>query len=444
MADDIPIQSFQTNLGYIFSLFDFNLILYCLGIAIFLILSTIVSRSKLAIFSLRNNDLKKIKTSDDKRNQLIQKFLEDPKELFSTFVFSITFFSLGVVILTEQLVGSIIHIPLREQQPILFFILKLIIETIIILVFAEFIPRIYHSQNNYETSKNSIQFISVLHKIFSPFTGILNFSSNFLENQLDGVSNTITIEDIDASEKHAPTDEHKRNNTDILKGLLKFGNITVTQIMHSRIDVVAIDKDSTFDELLKTVKDSGYSRIPVYENDIDKICGIIYAKDLLLYLDENSDFNWQQLIKPAFFVPDNKKIDDLLEDFQNRRIHMAIVVDEYGGTLGIATLEDVLEEVIGEIKDEFDDISEIDFKKIDNNNYIFEARTAINDVYKVLGIKDDTFDDIRGDADSLAGLMLEINNDIPKEGDELEYKNYKFIILEANETRVIRVKIVIQ
>ncbi|HNJ60838.1 MAG TPA: transporter associated domain-containing protein, partial [Chitinophagales bacterium] len=168
------------------------------------------------------------------------------------------------------------------------------------------------------------------------------------------------------------------------------------------------------------------------------------AKDLLLYLEETDSFDWQKLIKPAFFVPDSKKIDDLLEDFQNKRIHMAVIVDEYGGTLGIVTLEDVLEEVIGEIKDEFDDVAEIDFKKIDNNNYIFEARTAINDIYKVLDIKDDVFDEIRGDADSLAGLMLEINHDLPKEGDELTYKNYNFIILEANDTRIIRVKIVIK
>ena len=214
--------------------------------------------------------------------------------------------------------------------------------------------------------------------------------------------------------------------------------------MRSRIDVVAVDKSITLSQLLAMVKDSGYSRIPVYEESIDKISGIIYAKDLLLYLDETDSFDWQKLIKPAFFVPVSKKIDDLLEDFQNKRIHMAVIVDEYGGTLGIVTLEDVLEEVIGEIKDEFDDVAEIDFKKIDNNNYIFEARTAINDIYKVLDIKDDVFDEIRGDSDSLAGLVLELNHDIPKEGDELTYKNYNFIILEANDTRIIRVKIVIK
>ena len=227
-------------------------------------------------------------------------------------------------------------------------------------------------------------------------------------------------------------------------GIVKFGNITVSQIMHSRMEIVGVDSDATFTELLEIVRESGYSRIPVYKDDIDKIEGIIYIKDLLKFLDAEDNFNWLALIRPAFFVPENKKIDDLLEDFQTKRVHMAIVVDEYGGSSGLVTLEDVLEEVIGDIKDEFDDISEIDFKKIDNHNYIFEGRTALNDVTKVLDIPTNTFDEVRGDADSLAGMILELNASIPVEGDELNYGIYKFIILEADKTRVIRVKIVIE
>jgi CBS domain containing-hemolysin-like protein len=213
--------------------------------------------------------------------------------------------------------------------------------------------------------------------------------------------------------------------------------------MRSRVDVIAIDTDSNFKELLDTVKESGYSRIPTYKDDIDKITGIVYAKDLLPHLDKSEDFQWQTIIRPAFFIPENKKIDDLLEDFRTKRVHMAIIVDEYGGTSGIITLEDILEEVIGEIKDEFDDVTEIDYKKLDANNYIFEARTNINDFCKVLEIKNDSFDAVIGDADSLAGLMLELYSDLPKEGDELNYNQYKFTILEANETRIIRIKVTI-
>lgn len=209
------------------------------------------------------------------------------------------------------------------------------------------------------------------------------------------------------------------------------------------MDVAAVDKNTNFEDLLKFVQESGYSRIPVIEDNFDKVVGVLYIKDLLKYLDADKDFNWQQLIRPPFFVPESKKIDDLLEDFQTKRVHMAIVVDEYGGSSGIVTLEDVLEEVIGDIKDEFDDASEIDYKKLDNHNYIFEGRTALNDVCKVLEIPIDIFDDVRGDADSLAGLILELNSEIPAEGDQLNFNNFTLIILEADKTRVIRVKITI-
>lgn len=313
-----------------------------------------------------------------------------------------------------------------------------------LLFFVEIIPRIYGRKHNLKWSKRLIYLVWFFNILFKPFTKLFVVIAELIDKQMENNSNNLTAEDIDDAIDNTTADEHKKKDSQILKGLIKFGNITVSQIMRSRIDVVAVDKSITLSQLLAMVKDSGYSRIPVYEESIDKISGIIYAKDLLLYLDETDSFDWQKLIKPAFFVPVSKKIDDLLEDFQNKRIHMAVIVDEYGGTLGIVTLEDVLEEVIGEIKDEFDDVAEIDFKKIDNNNYIFEARTAINDIYKVLDIKDDVFDEIRGDSDSLAGLVLELNHDIPKEGDELTYKNYNFIILEANDTRIIRVKIVIK
>ena len=207
------------------------------------------------------------------------------------------------------------------------------------------------------------------------------------------------------------------------------------------MDVVAVEKDVNFEELLKIVRESGYSRIPVMEDNFDKVVGVLYVKDLLKFIDADNNFHWQQLIRPALYVPESKKIDDLLEDFQTKRVHMAIVVDEYGGSSGIVTLEDVLEEVIGDIKDEFDDASEIDFKKLDNHNFIFEGRTALNDVCKVLEIPTDTFDDARGDADSMAGLILELNSEIPIEGDELKYQHFTFLILEADKTRVIRVKV---
>lgn len=438
MSDDIPIQLLATVPFFSSVIYD-NII----GVIILILLAVVVSSSKYAIFSLNRQQLKQIKVSDSKKYKIIVDFIQKSKEFLTVYVFSVTLFCFGIIILSEDIVSLYTKGYYGEKSWLLFSV-KVFTGGICILYITEIIPKILGRKYNYSISIKFIYIVWILSIIFKPFIKIFVAISGIMETQIDNNSNNLTAEDIDDAIDNTTTDEHKKNDSQILKGLIKFGNIPVSQIMRSRIDVVAVDKNKSLRELLELVKDSGYSRIPVYEDSMDKISGIIYAKDLLMYLDEPQNFDWQQLIKPAFFIPDSKKLDDLLEDFQNKRIHMAVIVDEYGGTLGIVTLEDVLEEVIGDIKDEFDDVAEIDYKKIDNHNYIFEARTAINDVYKVLEIKDNIFDKIRGDADSLAGLMLEMNHDIPKEGDELEYENYKFIILEANATRVIRIKIIIK
>lgn len=403
-----------------------------------------VSISKYAVFSLNQQQVTQIRKQQRKKYKILEQFIQKPKQLLATYLFAITFFCFGIVLLTENLFSTWFYSSNQIENRGIYLFLRWLILTLCLLFFVEIIPRIYGRKHNLKWSKRLIYLVWFFNILFKPFTKLFVVIAELIDKQMENNSNNLTAEDIDDAIDNTTADEHKKKDSQILKGLIKFGNITVSQIMRSRIDVVAVDKSITLSQLLAMVKDSGYSKIPVYEESIDKISGIIYAKDLLLYLDETDSFDWQKLIKPAFFVPVSKKIDDLLEDFQNKRIHMAVIVDEYGGTLGIVTLEDVLEEVIGEIKDEFDDVAEIDFKKIDNNNYIFEARTAINDIYKVLDIKDDVFDEIRGDSDSLAGLVLELNHDIPKEGDELTYKNYNFIILEANDTRIIRVKIVIK
>jgi CBS domain containing-hemolysin-like protein len=246
---------------------------------------------------------------------------------------------------------------------------------------------------------------------------------------------------LDQSHKNIYSQGFEERN--LLKGVVKFGNIFVTQIMKARVDVVFININSSFHELLETVRQSGYSRIPVCNGDLDHTEGIIYAKDLLYYLDTKEDFNWHSLMKPALFVPESKKIDSLLEEFQLKRVHMAIVVDEYGGASGLVTLEDVLEEVIGEIKDEFDDIHEIDFRKIDAYNYIFEGKTSVNDMCKVLGIPTDTFKEVRGEADTIAGMMLEIRGELPLQGDEIDINGFTFKVMEMNAIRIVKVKITI-
>lgn len=444
MDDGIPIQILNVILTTsIFNPINSVVVYGLFAVFILLVLSAIMSSAEVAIFSLDNKQLHKMEENGDDIDKLILHKIKNPKELLATLVLSITLFNLGVVIVFESVFENLFNQEYLLAHKTQEFILKIVFETFVIVLFAEVIPKVYATQNNYTISRNMIRPIVFLSKLFSFFTSALIAISTFLENRLQTSKQKLTTQDIDDAIDITSIDESIKNDSKILKGLVKFGNITVTQIMKSRIDVVAIDADSNFKEMLHTVIESGYSRIPIYKDDIDKISGIIYAKDLLPYIDENENFEWQKIIRPAFFVPESKKIDDLLEDFRTKKVHMAIIVDEYGGTSGIITLEDILEEVIGDIKDEFDDIAEIDYKKIDANNFIFEARTNINDVCKVLEIKNDTFDEVIGEADSIAGLMLELYADLPKESDELVYKQYSFTILEANETRIIRVKITI-
>jgi gliding motility-associated protein GldE len=326
------------------------------------------------------------------------------------------------------------------------FLIQIVLVTFIIVMFGEVVPKIYANQNNLRVARFSIRFLQMLHFIFQPIVKLLVVSSSTLEKKLSGYSMGVSAKDIDDAIDIAAegNNEEFSRDTSILKGIVKFGNITVTEIMRARVDVVAVDRSIPFSELMKTVRESGYSRIPVYDGDFDTVIGIIYAKDLLPYLNQGDAFDWKPLIKPPLYVPESKKIDQLLEEFQAKRVHMAIVVDEYGGSSGLVTLEDVLEEVLGEIKDEFDDVQEIEFKKIDDYNYIFEGKTAINDVCKVLQIPSDTFDKVRGDADSLAGLLLELKGELPENGEMLGTDGFSFQILEMNATRIVKVKVTLK
>ncbi|MDB5226178.1 MAG: gliding motility-associated protein GldE [Bacteroidota bacterium] len=449
MDDGIPIPflcNFLLAISWneIFNPFDITYVYEIAGIVVLLFLTGMMSSTEVALFSLDYQQIQALENTSDKTDKLILDFINKPRRLLATILLAITLFSLSIVLLFESLTALWIKREFLERHKTLEFIAKVCFETFIIVLFAEVIPKIYASQHNLKVARILIFPVRFFNTIFKPFVKALISISNFFEKRLEGSHRNVSAEDIDAAIDIATaqdTNDTERNDTKILKGIVKFGNIAVTQIMRSRMDVVAIEKNANFEELLNLVRESGYSRIPVVEDNFDKVDGIVYVKDLLKYLDAGKDFHWQQLIKPALYVPESKKIDDLLEDFQAKRVHMAIVVDEYGGSSGIVTLEDVLEEVIGDIKDEFDDASEIDFKKLDNHNFIFEGRTALNDVCKVLELPSDAFDEVRGEADSLAGLMLELNSEIPIEGDELRYQNFTFIILEADKTRVIRVKV---
>ncbi|MBK8502300.1 MAG: gliding motility-associated protein GldE [Saprospiraceae bacterium] len=317
--------------------------------------------------------------------------------------------------------------------------------TFLLVLFGEVAPKIYANVNNKQMARMMSGPLVFLKTLLFPISRILVTWSTRFEKRLaqDTNRNRSRKDDLDkAIELTVSHEQNSEKEIDILKSIVKFGDVNVKQIMRSRVDVVALDIDSSFDVVMKIVKDSGYSRIPVYEEDLDNIQGILYVKDLLLHLNEQNEFAWNTLIRPEVkYVPEAKKINELLTEFQQERTHMAIVVDEFGGSGGLVTLEDVMEEVIGDIRDEFDEEIEVEFEKIDEFNYIFEGKTLLNDLCRVIGINTDTFEQVKGGADSVAGLILELLGRIPRKNIEIKYKEYRFKILAVSAKRIEKVKI---
>jgi putative hemolysin len=414
-------------------------------IAFFMALSALVSSSETAFFSISYTQQRNMEKDGDSIDKAVVEFLDKPRTLLGTILIGNNIFNLTIVALSYRLLNSVLSEDFITQNEIISFVIQIVIVTFFIVMFGEVVPKVYATRNNIGVARSAIRPLQLLHFIFKPLIRLLVASSSALEKKLEGHTKGVSAKDIDDAIDIATenSEEEFSRDTKILKGIVKFGNITATQIMKSRMDVVGVDISTNFAELLGIVRESGYSRIPVFEGDFDKVIGIIYAKDLLPYLDETAEFKWHSLIKPALYVPESKKIDALLEEFQQKRVHMAIVVDEYGGSSGLVTLEDVLEEVIGEIKDEFDDVMEIDFQKLDDHNYIFEGKTAINDVCKVLEIPSDNFDEVRGESDSLAGLLLELKGEMPIKDDLVETDGFSFRVVEMNATRIVKVQVTI-
>lgn len=408
-------------------------------------LSALVSSSETAFFSISYTQQRNMEKDGDSIDKAVVEFLDKPRTLLGTILIGNNIFNLTIVALSYRLLNSVLSEDFITQNEIISFVIQIVIVTFFIVMFGEVVPKVYATRNNIGVARSAIRPLQLLHFIFKPLIRLLVASSSALEKKLEGHTKGVSAKDIDDAIDIATenSEEEFSRDTKILKGIVKFGNITATQIMKSRMDVVGVDISTNFAELLGIVRESGYSRIPVFEGDFDKVIGIIYAKDLLPYLDETAEFKWHSLIKPALYVPESKKIDALLEEFQQKRVHMAIVVDEYGGSSGLVTLEDVLEEVIGEIKDEFDDVMEIDFQKIDDHNYLFEGKTAINDVCKVLEIPSDNFDEVRGESDSLAGLLLELKGEMPQKDDLVETDGFSFRVVEMNATRIVKVQVTI-
>lgn len=406
-------------------------------LVLLLFASAFVSGSEVAFFSLSKSHLQELRENKGER---VLHLLERPRLLLATILIANNLFNISIVMISYFVLTQVF----TYGDAIVQFLIEVILVTFVIVLFGEVIPKVYANYNNLAFSRRAAQPILIMRRIFRPLGMVLVNSTRVLEKRLAKHQNRLASkEEIGAAIDIAGQDLSSQEEKNILKGIVKFGDITVRQIMHPRMDIVAVDKEANFKTVFNLILESGYSRLPVYEETLDNVEGILYAKDLLKHINADGDFDWHKLVRPAFFVPENKRIEDLLREFQTKHIHLAIAVDEYGGTAGVVTLEDIMEEIIGEIKDEFDEHEELDYEQVDPRTFTFEGKILINDFCKVLGLPNAFFDNVQGEADSLAGLLLEIFEKIPGANERITYNNYEFEVLSVTKKRIQKVKVTI-
>lgn len=443
-----------------------------LAIVGLLILLTIFSAVEVAFFSLTLKDIAQLSEDKSRDSRRILALREKPRYLLSTLIIVSNLMIISIVLVSNALVhhffannifqllaSSNARALAVSQQSVTFhwsdalnFSITAAIVASAVIIFNESAPRWYVPRNKIQFLKALAAPLQLLVKVFHPLNVLLLNSTKIMELRWGRSTQQKRLTTQDNVEESAELPKNSGNDKsttepemDILKSILKFSDVTVRQIMTPRMDVVALDQKSTYSEVLEMVRESGYSRIPVYEDDFDNIIGILYVKDLLGHIQEGSEFDWSKLVRTnVLYVPEAKKINELLREFQKQRMHLAIVVDEYGGSAGIVTLEDVLEEIIGDIKDEFDDETEVQYRQLNENTYLFEGKTLLQDVYRLTGIEAGTFDEARSEADSLAGLILAMHGQIPKKDIELAYKNYHFKIMAVNKRRIEQVQLTIE
>jgi gliding motility-associated protein GldE len=418
-ATYFDVSKMQQDAGLLFLLF------------ILLFLSFAIAGSEVAFFSLSYKDIQVLKTKNYKPLKRIVDLLEDPKKL-----------------LTSILVSNILidDLFLFDQIPVpgIEFIIKVLAVTLMLLFFGEIMPKVMATQNNIRFAQDFGSIIQVVYFLFSRMSGLMVKYTNVIEKKLaqQNTGNSYSMEELDHAIELTTSPNQLESEKKILKGIVKFGNITVRQIMKTRLDVYGVEDNISYNELLESVKEQNYSRFPVYKDDLDTIVGMIHTKDIIPHLQEDASYEWQKLIRPALFVHEQKMIEDLLKEFQSKRIHFAIVVDEFGGTSGIITLEDILEEIVGDIKDEFDE-EESMIKKIDEHHYIIEGKTAIIDFCNFIDLPTNFFDAVKGESDTVAGLMLELAGEFPSLQQVVKYKQFSFTALEIKKNRIHKVQAII-
>jgi putative hemolysin len=398
--------------------------------------SALISGAEVAFFALNPLDIDELEKKKNRKTELINSFLEKPKQLLATILIANNFVNVGIIILSTYISTSLFNFNGIEW---LEFMMQVVVITFFLLLFGEVLPKVYANNNAPSFAKFMAIPLLFLMKLLKPISLLLVASTRIIYKRAQNKGHDLSVNDLSNALEITSLKGEDKDEQKILEGIVKFGNTDVKQIMRSRIDVISLSEKTSYEKILEKIKETGFSRIPIYEESFDNIKGVLYIKDLLPYLNEKADFEWNKLLREVFFVPENKKIDDLLKEFQEKKIHLAIVVDEYGGTSGIVTLEDIIEEIVGDISDEFDD-EDLNYSKLDNNNYVFEGKTALNDFYRILNIDGEEFEDAKGESDSLAGFVLEITGNIPVKGTEIKFNKYLFTIEGVNKRRVTRIK----
>ncbi|THV61538.1 gliding motility-associated protein GldE [Flagellimonas alvinocaridis] len=398
--------------------------------------SAMISAAEVALFGLSQTDVNEMQEKDSSRGNMIVQLLDRPKKLLATILIANNAINIGIVLLFSS-IGETIFSGIDGT---LRFLLEVVVATFLILMFGEILPKIYANRNRVQFSYFMAVPLKILSVLFTPLSAPMRSSTLFLEEKLGKQKSNLSINHLSQALELASEGDTTKEEQKILEGIVTFGNTDTKQVMRPRIDIFALNEKMKFPEVIEEIKKNGYSRVPVFSENMDNVLGVLYVKDLLPYIDRKS-FSWMSLIREPYFVPENKKLDDLLLEFQEKKNHLAVVVDEYGGTSGIVTLEDIIEEIVGDISDEFDD-EDLIFSKLDERNYVFDGKTALKDFYRVTKIGDEEeFEAKKGESETIAGFVLEISGGFPKRGEKIFFKDYQFIVESLDKKRLKRIKV---
>ncbi len=423
----------------LFSTLDTDLLFGFIGIFVLLFFSAILSAAEVAYFSLTPKDIDECALANPTKTKIITSLLEKPKKLLATLLVANNFINIGVVILFSFIGKNLFE---SIASPLLKFVVEVILVTFLILLFGEVLPKVYANRNNIKFAKFVVYPISILDTLLSPISMPMRSLTIFLHDKLGKQKSSFSIDQLSQALELTSSDDTSHEEQKILEGIVSFGNTDTKQVMSPRIDIFALEISESFSDILPKISEKGYSRIPVYKDNIDHVEGVLFVKDLIPHINKK-ELDWITLIRAPFFVPENKKLDNLLKDFQSMKSHLAIVVDEYGGTSGLVSLEDVIEEIVGDISDEFDD-ENLSYSQIDDKNYLFEGKINLKDFYRIIDVDENLFEERKGEAETLAGFILEIIGNFPKKGQKIPFENCLFIIETLDKKRIKQIKVTLE